>query len=88
MCSSIYFTSTNNFTGVRVNVKGEGEVTCKARLLFALADLPAKAALFNITQFNGKFGCPTCKQEGEQVCSNCTRFKYYIAARSVTIMEM
>ena len=29
-----------------------GEVTCKARLLFALADLPAKAALYNTTRFN------------------------------------
>lgn len=44
-----------------------GEVTCKARLLFALADLPAKAALYNIIQFNGKYGCPHCVHEGEQV---------------------
>ena len=49
-----------------MNVKGE-EIICRARLLFTLADLRAKAALTNMTQYNGKFGCPTCKQEGEQV---------------------
>ena len=47
-------------------MRGE-EVTCKARLLFTLADLPAKASLTNMIQFNGKFGCPTCKHEGKQV---------------------
>lgn len=54
-------------TWVKIAIKGCDEVTCKAHLLFALADLPAKAALYNITQFNGKFGCPSCKHEGEQV---------------------
>ena len=54
------------FTDVKVTVRGE-EVTCKARLLFTLADLPAKASLTNMVQFNGKFGCPTCKHEGNQV---------------------
>ena len=52
--------------GVKVTVKGE-EITCRARLLFTLADLPAKASLTNMIQYNGKFGCHTCKQEGEQV---------------------
>ena len=51
---------------MKIAVTGRGELTCKARLLFALADLPAKAS-FNITQFNGKCGCPSCKHEGEQV---------------------
>ena len=54
------------YVGVKVTVKGE-EVTCRARLLFALTDLPAKASLNNMTQFNGRFGCPTCNHEGEQV---------------------
>jgi hypothetical protein len=51
---------------VKVSVKG-GEIVCRARLLFVVADLPAKASLLNIIQFNGKFGCPTCYHEGEQV---------------------
>ena len=54
--------------GVKVTVRGQ-EVTCKARLLFTLAHLPAKASLTNMMQFNGKFGCPACKLEGKQVCS-------------------
>ena len=53
-------------TGVKVTVRGK-EVTCKAWLLFTLADLPAKASLTNMIQFNGKFGCPTCEHEGKQV---------------------
>ena len=53
--------------GVKVSVQGEGEVVCRARLLFVVADLPAKASLLNMTQFNGKFGCPTCYHEGQQV---------------------
>lgn len=55
--------------GVKVTIEEGKEVICKARLLFALADLPAKASLYNIMQFNGRYGCPTCKHEGEQVCS-------------------
>ena len=42
-------------------------VICRARLLYTLADLPAKASLTNMMQYNGRFGCPTCKMEGEQV---------------------
>ena len=52
--------------GVMVNVKRE-EVLCRARLLYALCDLPAKAALFNVIQYNGKYGCPSCTHPGEQV---------------------
>ena len=72
MCAYAMYVCCHNYgvVGVNVNVKGEGEVICRARLLFVVADLPAKASLFNITQFNGKFGCPTCTHEGEQVC--CT----------------
>lgn len=53
--------------GMKIAVTGRGELTCKTHLLFALADLPAKASLINITQCNGKYGCPSCKHEGEQV---------------------
>ena len=43
------------------------EVICKAKLLFTLADLPAKSALANCNQYNGEFGCLSCKHPGEQV---------------------
>ena len=70
--------------GVKVNVKGEGETICRARLLFVVADLPAKASLLNIIQFNGKFGCPSCYHEGEQV----SRMLYiYILSHNLTSVK-
>lgn len=44
-----------------------GEVTCKAKLLIIIADLPAKAALLNCNQYNGQYGCATCLHPGQQV---------------------
>lgn len=44
-------------------------VTVKGQLLCAIMDLPAKAALLNCNQYNGAFGCSTCKQEGSVVSS-------------------
>ena len=41
----------------------------RARLLVVVTDLPAKAAIMNITQFNGEFGCPVCLHKDEQVSS-------------------
>ena len=62
-------------TGIRVVTKRYGEVTCRATLLFASADLPAKAALLNCNQYNGQYGCHTCKHKGEQVNAHrCTAF--------------
>lgn len=39
----------------------KGQKLVKARLLFAVMDLPAKAALLNCNQYNGVYGCLTCK---------------------------
>ena len=36
-------------------------------LLCGTCDLPAKCMVMNMTQFNGKYGCTKCKQEGEVV---------------------
>jgi len=41
--------------------QGLGEVTCKAKLLFPVADFPAKE------QYNGRYGCHYCKLKGTQV---------------------
>ena len=49
--------------GVTVNIRGEEKV-CKAKVLFATVDLPAKAKVINFTQFNGRYGCSVCKEEG------------------------
>ncbi|XP_013380319.1 uncharacterized protein LOC106151541 [Lingula anatina] len=36
----------------------------KGILLCGTCDLPAKCLMMNMAQFNGRFGCPKCKQEG------------------------
>lgn len=54
--------------GVEVTLPDRSSVICKAKLLFNVCDLPAKAVLMNCNQFNGAYGCPCCKHEGEQVC--------------------
>ena len=40
-------------------------VVAKARLLMCTLDLPAKAMLLNMKQFNGEYGCTYCKDKGE-----------------------
>lgn len=39
----------------------------RAILLCGTCDLPAKSLFLNITQFNGKFGCPSCEYEGVSI---------------------
>lgn len=47
----------------------EENINVKGILLCGTCDLPAKAMVMNMTQFNGKFGCPKCKQEGTVIQS-------------------
>lgn len=41
-----------------------GKRTVKCHLLASCLDLPAKALVANMKQFNGKFGCVSCFDEG------------------------
>ena len=41
-------------------------------LLCGTCDLPARAMVYNMTQFNGKYGCTHCKQSGEQLLTSAT----------------
>ena len=45
---------------------------CHAMLLCGTCDLPAKAIVHNMTQFNGYYGCSYCKQSGEQLPTSAT----------------
>ena len=45
---------------------------CHAMLLCGMCDLPAKAIVHNMTQFNGYYGCSHCKQSGEQLPTSAT----------------
>ena len=66
MCSCSYCVKLCAL-GLKVATQKYGDIICKAKLLFAVADLPAKATLLNCVQYNGKYGCHTCKLEGQQV---------------------
>ena len=66
---------SRNLTGVVVNSPGKEQFVCRAKLLFVIADLPAKASVLNCNQFNGRFGCSTCEHEGKQVSTS--EIQYY-----------
>lgn len=55
-----------------------GNFLCRALLVCGTCDLPAKAIVYNMTQFNGYFGCTHCLQSGKQlsVGSNSTVHVY------------
>ena len=49
--------------GILVTIEGQQRLV-KTQLICAVMDLPAKAALLNVMQFNGEYGCSTCKHPG------------------------
>ena len=50
-------------------VTPDGRLLIKAHLLAVTVDLPAKAMVANMKQYNGKFGCSICMDEGESRAS-------------------
>ena len=42
-----------------------GLITYQAKVEMAIFDLPAKAAVLNAKQFNGRYGCSVCLHPGE-----------------------
>ena len=57
------------FIGVKVKYPN-GDVVCHAILLQVSADLPARARLVNMKQFNGAYGCLFCENPGTTVPGN------------------
>lgn len=53
--------------GVIVDIPVVGKQLVKALLICAVLDLPAKAAMLNCIQYNGEYGCSTCKHPGTMV---------------------
>ena len=51
-------------TGVEVDIPNEGKCIVRGQLLCAIMDLPAKAAILNCIQYNGRYGCSRCKHPG------------------------
>lgn len=60
------------FIGEFWNLKDHGITIAGEVFLFKpyilIADMPAKASLLNIIQFNGYYGCPRCTMRGERIC--------------------
>ena len=54
--------------GIRISSPDIQETfTCRGMLLCGTCDLPAKAIVYNMLQFNGYYGCSHCKQNGKQL---------------------
>ena len=51
------------FIGIDV-ASPDGPVVARARLLMCSFDLPAKAIVLNMKQFNGAYGCTYCEDKG------------------------
>ena len=62
--NDISFTQFLFCLGITVNVPEIGQQVVKGLLISAVLDLPAKAALLNCHQYNGEYGCSTCKHPG------------------------
>ena len=56
----------NNFydSGIQVPGSADGDITVRCMLFVATVDLPARAALMNMKQYNGKCACHLCKTGG------------------------
>ena len=53
-------------SGLRVTTP-TGERTIRATLLLSSADLPGKALMTNMKQYNGEQGCSVCEDKGKTV---------------------
>ena len=53
-----------NYAGVTVNIPGCGQLTSRAALTCCTCDMPAKAIVLNVVQYNGFYGCSCCLQKG------------------------
>ena len=54
-----------NIIGFPLDTGPDGIKTVRAKVLFCVADLIAKAKILNMKQFNGHCSCPTCIHPGE-----------------------
>ncbi|CAG2186711.1 unnamed protein product [Mytilus edulis] len=51
--------------GLTVTTSNGSVVLVRAKLMLVSVDLPARALVLNMKQFNGKYGCSICLDEGE-----------------------
>ena len=60
---------TLSSSGLRIDTS-VGLVTFHAKLVIAIFDLPAKAAMLCAKQFNGQYGCSVCVHLGTRLSNN------------------
>lgn len=64
--------------GINLEIEGE-EISCKVMLLVGTMDLPARAGVLHMTQYNGEYSCIFCMHPGAVVRSGngyCRSFPY------------
>ena len=57
---------TELYHGVEVEIENDKKII-RGLTIFGTGDLPAKSLFFNMTQYNGKYGCMNCYQVGESI---------------------
>ncbi len=57
------YVDSHVLSGIQVDVPS-GKIKERGTLLISSADLPAKAPLVNMKQYNGAYGCNFCEDEG------------------------
>ena len=63
--SHIYTSCFIHIYNIGISVTSpDGVVISKAKLLMCSVDLPARALVLNMKQYNGKFACAYCENEG------------------------
>lgn len=53
--------------GISVSFPNGEQAICRAALLCAVLDLPARAIVTNFVQYNGYWGCGHCLQKGKTI---------------------
>ena len=69
-----------------MDVGGEKALCC-VKVLCGTFDLPAKAKICNFTQFNVRFGCTVCKEEGTVVKVGKGNARVYPCAKSLATLR-
>lgn len=49
---------------------------CRVSVTTFTCDLPARAMVMNMVQYNGFYGCSHCKQKGEMIHCGTSMYKY------------
>lgn len=63
--------------GIQVETDENKSIEVKGILIAGTSDLPAKCAVCNIMQYNGKYSCPSCTQPGQSAVAGNGRCQIF-----------